>query len=64
MKMATSMVAIFLRIDREIREFKEFSEFSEALSTFICKVQQLIFSLGTDGINGKFPSSEALPIKR
>ena len=35
--MATSMVAIFLRIDREIREFKEFSEFSEALSTFICK---------------------------
>ena len=38
--------------------------------TFIHKVKQLIFSLGIDWINGinringKFPSSEALPIKR
>ena len=29
MKMATAMVAISLRIDREIREFKEFKEFKE-----------------------------------
>ena len=31
----------------EFREFKEFKEFSEALSTFICKPQQLIFSLNS-----------------
>ena len=50
-----------------LREFKEVKEFRKAELTFIHKAQALTFSLGTDGINeinGKFPSSEALPIKR
>ena len=32
MKMATAMVAIFLRIDREFREFREFKELRKILS--------------------------------
>ena len=47
----------------EFREFKEFKEFSEALSTFIHKAQQLIFSLNSL-YSPSLLSSAALPIKR
>ena len=58
------------RIASEFRELKEFKEFSEALSTFICKAQQLIFSLNSlYSLNSplshrakRYPSSVSAPL--
>ena len=48
--------------ERRASEFREFKEFSEALSTFIHKAQQLIFSLNSL-YSPSLLSSAALPIK-